>query len=391
MKKQLINLYFFSLIALPALAQVPSYVPTNGLVGYWPFNGNANDESGNGNNGTVNGATLTSDRFGVANKAYNFDGVNDNILVENSNSLNPSILTLNVWIFANANNLAILEKGDITNASKHGYALTHNDFWQIQRGLKSSFGNGNCTSPTNSSIWGDFNSVSNSIWAMITVTIDQFGTVKHYLNGNLLYTGATAPLNSCNDPLSTLRFGGPHWSNDPEWFNGSLDDIGIWNRALTPQEVAALYNGCSNSLSAQPTDQSIELSAGNTAQFSVTSSAITASYQWQTNLGLGFQNLSDAGQYSGTATNTLSVNNVTLANNNQQFRCIVADGSCEDTTDIAVLTVIDDLGIEDLKPNGSKKLLKITDLNGKETPFRKNTVLLFIYEDGTLERVYEAE
>ena len=56
------------------MAQVPNYVPTNGLVGWWPFNGNANDESGNGNNGTVNGATLTTDRFGNANKAYSFDG-----------------------------------------------------------------------------------------------------------------------------------------------------------------------------------------------------------------------------------------------------------------------------------------------------------------------------
>jgi hypothetical protein len=57
------------------LAQtVPSYVPTNGLVGWWPFSGNANDESGNGNNGTVNGATLSSDRFGNSGKAYSFDG-----------------------------------------------------------------------------------------------------------------------------------------------------------------------------------------------------------------------------------------------------------------------------------------------------------------------------
>ena len=53
---------------------VPNYVPTNGLVGWWPFNGNANDESGNGNNGTVNGATLTTDRNGMAGQAYNFDG-----------------------------------------------------------------------------------------------------------------------------------------------------------------------------------------------------------------------------------------------------------------------------------------------------------------------------
>jgi hypothetical protein len=51
-------------------------LPSNlqqGLVGYWPFNGNANDESGNGNHGTVNGATLTTDRFGNAGKAYSFE------------------------------------------------------------------------------------------------------------------------------------------------------------------------------------------------------------------------------------------------------------------------------------------------------------------------------
>ncbi len=70
----LISLCF---IAFSSSAQIPSYVPTNGLVGWWPFNGNANDESGNGNNGNVNGATLTTDRFGVANKAYSFDGMNN--------------------------------------------------------------------------------------------------------------------------------------------------------------------------------------------------------------------------------------------------------------------------------------------------------------------------
>ena len=52
-------------IAVISFGQVPNYVPTNGLVGYWPFNGNANDESGNGNDGTNNGATLTADRFGM--------------------------------------------------------------------------------------------------------------------------------------------------------------------------------------------------------------------------------------------------------------------------------------------------------------------------------------
>ena len=80
-------------------AQVPSYVPTNGLVGYWPFNGNANDESGNGNNGIVTGATLTSDRFGNANSAYSFDGLDDFIWTGFVQQLSGSqFATISYWI-----------------------------------------------------------------------------------------------------------------------------------------------------------------------------------------------------------------------------------------------------------------------------------------------------
>lgn len=60
---------------------------TDGLVAYYPFNGNANDESGKGYNGKVNGATLTADRFGNANSAYSFDG-NSDIDLTGTNSLN---------------------------------------------------------------------------------------------------------------------------------------------------------------------------------------------------------------------------------------------------------------------------------------------------------------
>ena len=52
------------------MAQVPPYVPTNGLVGYWLFSGNANDSSGNGNNGNfVGSSTFTTDRFGNNNNS----------------------------------------------------------------------------------------------------------------------------------------------------------------------------------------------------------------------------------------------------------------------------------------------------------------------------------
>lgn len=69
-----------------SFSQVPNYVPSTGLVGWWPFNGNANDESVNANSGTVNGATLTTDRFGNGNSAYYFNG--GNWIEISSNGLN---------------------------------------------------------------------------------------------------------------------------------------------------------------------------------------------------------------------------------------------------------------------------------------------------------------
>lgn len=89
-------------IGMSVMSQVPSYVPTNGLVGYWPFNGNANDESGNGNNGVVNGATLTSDRFGNVGKAYSFDGLSNFIEVANNSSLqNTQAFSISAWFYIN--------------------------------------------------------------------------------------------------------------------------------------------------------------------------------------------------------------------------------------------------------------------------------------------------
>src|ERR1039457_3593245 len=74
-------------------------IPTNGLVVYYPFNGNANDASGNGNSGTLDGATLTSDRFGHPNSAYYFNGVNGDILVpETLFGPTDAAWTVSVWI-----------------------------------------------------------------------------------------------------------------------------------------------------------------------------------------------------------------------------------------------------------------------------------------------------
>jgi len=78
---------------------------------------------------------------------------------------------------------------------------------------------------------------------------------------------------------------------------------------------------------------------GKTSQLSVGNSDPQAFYQWQSDLGQGFQKISDLGQYSGTNDSVLSINNITISNNNQSFRCLVKSNDCTDTSSIATLTV----------------------------------------------------
>jgi hypothetical protein len=91
------------------------------------------------------------------------------------------------------------------------------------------------------------------------------------------------------------------------------------------------------------------MNVNSTAQFVVSSSVPLATFQWQTDLGGGFQNLNSIDQYSGTANDTLTISNLSLTNNNQSFRCIISlDSSCSDTSAVAVLTVLNNSGINEV-------------------------------------------
>jgi len=150
--------------------------PRNGLVGEYLFEGNANDTSGNGNNGTVNGATLTVDRFGMSNAAYSFDGSNDIISVNDSVSLNPSQLSISAWVKGNnpSSWARIVDKWTYSN--KEGYTLTFNpntgglyfEFWgtdDSQNGVETS------------------SDLGINTWHHVVVTYDN-KTIKMYFDGN---------------------------------------------------------------------------------------------------------------------------------------------------------------------------------------------------------------
>jgi hypothetical protein len=86
---------------------------------------------------------------------------------------------------------------------------------------------------------------------------------------------------------------------------------------------------------------------------------------------------------------TWPVNGQTYTQSGQYSDTLVSAAGCDSIVTLDL--TLSFTGIDEIHSNASKKLLKITDLNGKETPFRKNTVLLFIYEDGTVERVFVTE
>lgn len=368
--KHTITLVFLLLTTI-TFAQIPSYVPSNGLVGWWPFNGNANDESGNGNNGTVNGATLTTDRFGVAAEAYNFDGVDDYIDIGNNNNLNSNIISISVWYNAlDYGSAAQGYQGNLVSKREQSgwggayqLALASNPINLVYAPYTIGGQNGNVYS-TEQAI---------GQWVHV-VYVHDLVSARIYINGIL--SGTTIVSGGLTPNTLPVWFGSrPNAGVNSCFLNGQLDDIGIWNRALTEAEIATLFAGCNLSVTTQPQDQSVNASAG-TASFITASSSATATYQWQTNLGLGFQNLSNAGQYSGSTSATLTVSSLSMSNNNQVFRCIINDSGCTDTTSEAVLTIIDDASVQSntpttfkLYPNPVKDELFIKGMQEAVLPF----------------------
>ncbi len=226
-------------------AQVPSYVPSNGLVGYWPFNGNANDESGNGNNGTVNGATLTADRFGNSNSAYSFDG-NDWIEVFYNQILNfgTNSFTLSCWSTKQGNNTFqhLITRNYVTQwpNAVGNYALRYENNTVVL------FSSGNMDNITNGILVASPQNNLNNWNHFVGVFNAANQTMQIYMNGNIIATGPINPNLQNNDSIGNMYFGVEHPTavlpSGPQFLTGKLDDIGIWNRALTEQEITNLYN-----------------------------------------------------------------------------------------------------------------------------------------------------
>ena len=242
MKKILLSIsivLFF--ISFGVSQDLPSYIPKDGLVAYYPFNGNANDESGNGNHGTINGATLTTDRYNNADSAYAFDGFDDFIEAQIDQS---SSFTVATWVKLNRNDQYFGFVQHKENCTRGGGYILGIDPNGNYRYTSSNCGECQPNPCANSYEIGYINSesglLSSNLWYHLIVTNDGSGNYIFYLNGEVI--GSESNDNMIFDyGIKPFSIGKYHDGSNLFYLDGSIDDIGLWSRALTEQEIQDVY------------------------------------------------------------------------------------------------------------------------------------------------------
>lgn len=204
------------------------------LIHYWPFNGNTNDAVTSGTiNATNYGATLTTDRFGNANKAYSFDGVDDKMNIYPAGNFDDATsFTFNAWVNTTGTggsaNIIRTENG---NGSWGWFVrFLGNGKIQIWEGTYYNY------TVESANAYNDGN------WHMVTFVRDVIN-----LRGTLYVDGNAVCNYTMSNGAQTLT---PSWENnyhylgsygDGEFFGGKMDEVRLYNKALTAEEVAALY------------------------------------------------------------------------------------------------------------------------------------------------------
>lgn len=210
---------------------------TNGLVGYWTFDGkdisggHAVDRSGNGINGyTINISTSTFYGLGRIGQAFSFDGLDDYVTV--GNSINPTAITYSAWIkiksFPSASFNSIVTRNDNTDTVYTALGVDNSGklaiFASAGGGEVSYSGSGTFTLATNT-------------WYHVVMTYDSVSGLTGYVNGQVDKNVAAA--GSLNTAVRETQIGKDPFAA-PTW-SGTIDDVRIYNRALSASEVNALY------------------------------------------------------------------------------------------------------------------------------------------------------
>lgn len=200
---------------------------TDGLVGWWPLNGTAKDLSGNANNGTVSGATVAS---GLNGLCYSFDGVDDYI------STNLSMKNVDKTISFFIKKASIVGTG--SSIISQWYAPAS---WQIHIPANVGFINYYSYNGSTSSSIVSSKNVCDNIWHHAVITyVASSNLLSIYIDG-IFDTSANLTVEENTTSGNGIWFGRENGSTVYSPFAGSLEDVRIYNRALSADEVNILY------------------------------------------------------------------------------------------------------------------------------------------------------
>ncbi|MCK7528166.1 MAG: LamG domain-containing protein [Ignavibacteriales bacterium] len=204
----------------------------NGLVAFYPFNGNTIDESGNGHDGTINGnAALVPDRFNTSDRAFTFPDQSSNISLANSVNLNLETgFTINAWIIYRSGRQRLIVDKHVCG-TPNGFAFHIDWDGQIAIYLANS---GWSIVKTNDTFIEDN-------WYMVTATYDAgTGIAKVYVDGELGASGSVTYNNFSPYPIAI----GETYQNNciPGNMDSAVDEVKIYNRPLADAEILEEYN-----------------------------------------------------------------------------------------------------------------------------------------------------
>jgi len=245
MKKIILSMFLLGTL-LSANAQVPGYVPSNGLVGWWPFNGNANDQSGTAKTGTVTGATLVMDRKNNANQAYSFSpSTTSKIELKSTPTTISNTFTISIWVKPNRTINLISESNACPGTTNVPMANSNQNWAYTPTSAKIGVG---ISIGTNAVLVAEH--AANLLICRMgyTTTINAFvhvivtyanDSTKLYINGKLVRSRPTL-CTTVHNIIEPHQLGMALYSPN---FSGIIDDFGIWNRALDSNEIKSIYSG----------------------------------------------------------------------------------------------------------------------------------------------------
>jgi hypothetical protein len=234
----------FSLLSIDSITF--ELQPISGLIAFYPLSGNANDLSVNGNNANIVGATYTSDRFGNPNSALNLNGTSDYLSIADKSIFHLSNgISISIWVLPNSGDQFIMQKGTgIINSRTQdgtGWGLFINPTLNAHVGWAFDlFDTDTMRNPGNHRVSYPISSPI-ALWTHVVGSFDG-SKMQLYINDSLKNTTTESFTMETNS--DSIQFGRNYWARTNQIFRygGKMDDIRIYNRALTADEVTSLFH-----------------------------------------------------------------------------------------------------------------------------------------------------